>query len=319
MKQILKDWTLPISMFLGVLGYLLFTQLSFLHDAKEFLVGYIPIILPSLIFIILFFTYCKIEPKDFKPRRWHLWLILIQAAEVAMIVPCCLTLESNSEYKPLLEAILATCIGPMAAVGAVVTQKIGGNAATATSYTLISSAFTAIAVPLVYPIVEPGIDISFIDLFLKILSRVFPTIMVPLIIALLLWWLLPKVKEYLAEKSKDYSFYIWGICTMVNTAQIIRSIVNSDCSGWVFVAICISTCVIVSIHFIIGKSIGTIYNDRIAAGQGLAQKNTVLCIWMAMSFLNPQSAIGPGFCLLFQSVVNSWQIWDFSQKQKTMK
>ena len=47
----------------------------------------------------------------------------------------------------------------MAAVGAVVTQKIGGNAATATSYTLISSAFTAIAVPLVYPIVEPGMGI----------------------------------------------------------------------------------------------------------------------------------------------------------------
>lgn len=38
MKQILKDWTLPISMFLGVLGYLLFTQLSFLYDAKVFLV-----------------------------------------------------------------------------------------------------------------------------------------------------------------------------------------------------------------------------------------------------------------------------------------
>jgi len=37
--------------------------------------------------------------------------------------------------------------------------------------------------------------------------------------------------------------------------------------------------------------------------------------WMAMTFLNPQAAIGPGACLLWQNVFNSWQIWDYQRKK----
>ncbi len=311
-KQLLKDWTLPISMIAGTIGYLAFTQIDALHDAKAVLVELIPYLLPTLIFVMLFFSYCKIEPRDLKPHRWHLWLILIQIAEVAVMVWWLINSE-DKEYRPLYEAWLACFIAPMAAVGAVVTQKIGGNAASATTYTIISSTFTAIAVPIVYPLVEPGMGLSFFELFLKILSRVFPTIMAPLVIALLMKWIIPKAHAFVAEKSKDYSFYLWGICTAVNTAQIIRSIVSSPGSGMMVVWICLSTGIIVCLQFIIGKRIGAVYNDTIAAGQGLAQKNTVLSIWMAMTFLDPQAAIGPGACLMWQNIFNSWQIWKYNR------
>lgn len=314
-KQIMKDWTLPISMVAGAFSYILFTRVGALHNAKVMLVDFIPYLLPSLIFIILFFTYCKIEPRDFRPKMWHLWLILIQLAEVGAILCWCINLDTD-EWKPFAEALLAVCIAPMAAVGAVVTQKIGGNAASATSYTLLSSTFTAIMVPLVYPLVESGINMTFMDLFLKILYRVFPTIMSPLAIALLLWFFAPKAKAYIAEMSKDYSFYLWGICTTVNTAQIIRSIANAPGSGWYISSICLCTGLLVALQFGVGKLIGNAYNDKIAAGQGLAQKNTVLAIWMAMSFLNPVAAIGPGACLLWQNIVNSWQIWSYERSHK---
>ncbi|MDO4496509.1 MAG: transporter [Bacteroidales bacterium] len=317
LKQILKDWTLPFSMVVGTIGYLLFTQVAALHEAKVLLVSFVPYLLPSLIFVMLFFSYCKIEPRDLKPRRWHLWLILIQMAEVGVMVWWLMTHEA-SEWRPLAEAWLACFIAPMAAVGAVVTQKIGGNAATATTYTIISSTFTALAVPLVYPLVEPGIGLTFIELFLKILSRVFPTIMAPLALALLMKWFTPKAHSFVAEKSKDYSFYLWGICTAVNTAQIIRSIVSSPGSGSMVAWICFTVGIIVCLQFIVGKHIGSKYGDKIAAGQGLAQKNTVLSIWMAMSFLNPQAAIGPGACLLWQNLFNSWQIWQH-QKESSLK
>lgn len=73
---------------------------------------------------------------------------------------------------------------------------------------------------------------------------------------------------------------------------------------------------IVALQFYIGKQVGSRYNDRIAAGQGLAQKNTVLSIWIAMTFLSPTAAIGPGVCLLWQNIVNSWQIWTHNKKLK---
>ena len=312
-KQLIKDWTLPISMAAGALAYILFTQVNALAPAKGALVTFIPYLLPWLIFVMLFFTYCKIDPRDLRPRWWHLWLLIIQLAEVGLGTWWCLA-HNDSAWHPLGEALLACCIAPMAAVGAVVTQKIGGNAATATTYTLISSTFTAIMVPIVYPLVEPGTDITFTSLFLRILARVFPTIMAPLAIALLLWWLLPRVKAAIGEWSRDYSFYLWALCTMVNTAQIIRSIVSSPGSGMMVVWICFAVGLLVAIQFYVGKSIGTHYGDRIAAGQGLAQKNTVLSIWMAMTFLNPQSAIGPGACLLWQNLFNSWQIWQHGRE-----
>lgn len=313
----MQDWTLPISMMVGVLSYISFTQIEALHEAKEMMVQMIPYLLPWLIFAILFFTYCKIDPHEFRPRRWHLWLILIQLAEVVLGVWWCRYLQgTTSDWLPLAEALLACFIAPMAAVGAVVTQKIGGNPATATTYTLISSTFTALMVPLVYPLVEPGIGMTFIELFMKILFRVFPTIMAPLAVALLLWKFLPSLKKRIGDWSKDYSFYLWGVCTMVNTAQIIRSIVSAPGSGWMVVWICLVVGILVFVQFYIGKSIGACYQDRIAAGQGLAQKNTVLSIWMAMSFLSSQAAIGPGACLLWQNLFNSWQIWHHNQRQK---
>lgn len=312
-KQLVKDWTLPISMAIGVACYILFTRVDALAGMKTVLVASIPYLLPALIFAMLFLTYCKINPKELKPRRWHLWLVLIQMVEVAAMLMVC-TRAKDSDWLPVFEAWLACFIAPMAAVGAVVTQKIGGNPATATTYTIISSSFTAIAVPLVYPLVEPELDATFFELFWKILSRVFPTIMAPLVIALLLRRFVPKVHEYTAKQAKDKSFYLWAICTMVNTAQIIRSIVSSSSSGMIVVWICISVGLIVALQFGMGKYIGKLDNDTIAAGQGLAQKNTVLSIWMAMSFLNPQAAIGPGACLLWQNMFNSWQIWNHSKQ-----
>lgn len=308
LKTLMKEWTLPLSMVVGAICYVMFTRIDALCGAKHVLLLFIPYFLPLLIFCMLFFTYCKIDPKDMKPKLWHLWLVLIQMAETALAVWWCIS-HPDSEWKPLVESLLACFIAPMAAVGAVVTQKIGGNPATATTYTIISSTMTAIVVPLVYPLVEPGLGMTFWEMFLRILSRVFPTIMAPLVISYLMYWFMPKTRECVAEKSKDYSFYLWGICTMVNTAQIIRSIVSSPGSSVVVLYICFCVGLLVFMQFYVGKQIGSRYDDRIAAGQGLAQKNTVLAIWMAMMYLDPQAAIGPGACLLWQNMVNSWQIW----------
>ena len=41
----------------------------------------------------------------------------------------------------------------------------------------------------------------------------------------------------------------------------------------------------------------------------LWQKNTILAIWMAYTFLDPVSAIAPGSYVLWQNTVNSWHLW----------
>lgn len=311
--KIIKDWTLPISMLVGSVCYVVFTRCEWALPMKSLVVDCIPYLLPSLIFLMLFLSYCKIDPQELRPRRWHLVLIFIQLAETLLMAWWIIT-HRNSLWLPLYESLLAVFVAPMAAVGAVVTQKIGGNPATATTYTVISSLFTALMVPTIYPLVEPGIGVTFFELFLKILSRVFPTIIFPLVLALLLRFYVRGLHAWVCREAKDKSFYLWAICTMVNTAQIIRCIVSSPGSALILWSIVGIVGLVVCLQFYVGKQIGSHYHDRIAAGQGLAQKNTVLSIWIAMTFLSPTAAIGPGVCLLWQNVVNSWQIWQHGRK-----
>ena len=71
---------------------------------------------------------------------------------------------------------------------------------------------------------------------------------------------------------------------------------------------------ICSLQFFIGKLLGTRYNDRIAGGQALGQKNTILAIWITQSYLNPLVSIGPGTYVLWQNIINSYQLWKKRKK-----
>ena len=51
-------------------------------------------------------------------------------------------------------------------------------------------------------------------------------------------------------------------------------------------------------------------------GQALGQKNTVLAIWMAYTYLNPLSSVGPGSYVLWQNLINSWQLWKKRKREE---
>ena len=76
--QKLREWMLPLAMTLGASLYLIYHSLPQLHAAGPFLEKSVGVLQPLLIFSMLFLTFCKIEPGELKPHRWHWWLLLIQ-------------------------------------------------------------------------------------------------------------------------------------------------------------------------------------------------------------------------------------------------
>ena len=60
----LKNWTLPLAMLAGGVGFPVFRHLSFLT--------------PYLIFTMLLLTFCKVPFEDLKFRPVHIWLLIIQ-------------------------------------------------------------------------------------------------------------------------------------------------------------------------------------------------------------------------------------------------
>lgn len=64
MKDFLDRNALWLSMLIGVIGYRLFRHLMML--------------LPPMIFLMLFFTFCKVNPLDLRLRVWHGVVLSIQ-------------------------------------------------------------------------------------------------------------------------------------------------------------------------------------------------------------------------------------------------
>ena len=308
MLNFLKNWTLPIAMLVGVLGYLAFANIEILGPTKPFVNTFVAYLTPALIFAQLLLTFCKIEPRELIPSPWHGWLLLFQFFSAALIASLLIFMRIEGAYKEVFEGAMVCLICPTATAAAVITGKLGGSASSLTTYTLLSNVLAAIVVPLMFPLVEPHADITFIVAFLKILSKVFPLLLCPFFLALLFRYWLPKVHQLLLG-LRDMAFYLWSIALAIVTAQTVRSLVNSDAAVSIEVLIalaCLFTC---ALQFYLGKRIGSRYSDRISAGQALGQKNTVLAIWMAYTYLDPLSSVGPGSYVLWQNIFNSYQLW----------
>lgn len=305
MIKFLKNWTLPISMLVGTLAYLLFARVPFLAPAKPYIHQFVSFVTPWLIFTQLLLTFCKIDMKELRPKRWHLWLLMIQAFSCALVAGVLLCVPMRELSVGIWEGVMVCLICPTATAAAVITSKLGGNAATLTTYTLLSNLLGAVMVPLVFPLIEPHEGLTFWNAFLKILSKVFPLLLAPFFLALFLKHYMKNVHRWLMEHS-GMAFYIWAFALALVMGQTARSLINSNASAW-FVALGgLFAC---AVQFLLGKRIGSIYHDRISAGQALGQKNTVLAIWMASTYLHPLATIAPGSYVLWQNIVNSYQLW----------
>lgn len=313
MLQFLKNWTMPVAMFTGATVYFLFAHLPLLAPIKPMVNTTVSYLTPTLIFVMLFLTFCKVSVRELRPRPWHLWLILFQVSSCLLMAGLLLMFPSLSCRIPV-QAAMVCLICPTATAAAVITGKLGGNASSLTTYTILSNLVTAIIVPILFPLVEPHEGLTFWPACWMILGKVFPLLICPFIAAMLVRAFLPKLKELLAT-WRDLAFYLWSIALAIVVGQTIRSIAHSQADWLTLLAISgagLATCIV---QFGIGKLIGGHYNDRISGGQALGQKNTVFAIWMAYTYLTPLSSLGPGSYVLWQNTFNSWQLWRKRRKE----
>jgi len=96
----------------------------------------------------------------------------------------------------------------------------------------------------------------------------------------------------------------------VVTGRTVVFILNQNGNSHITeILVAIGALVVCVSQFVVGRGIGKHYDDTVAGGQGLGQKNTILAIWMAQMYLNPIASIGPGSYVLWQNIVNSYQVW----------
>ena len=161
-RQLFDANALWLSMVIGALGYKLFLPLA-------------PI-LPWLIFGMLFFTFCKIDPLDLRLHKWH-WVVL--TAQIVLGLATYAGVYWLTGNRFLAQGLLMCFIMPTATAAPIIAGKMGGSIQNLTSFTLLSNFATSLIVPALFPLINPAAEKAFIPAFLLILSRVAPLLLGP--------------------------------------------------------------------------------------------------------------------------------------------
>ena len=219
-------------------------------------------ITPTLIFLMLFVTFCRVKPRQMKPSMLHVWLLLFQTV---VCIGVYLALRPLNDI--VAQGAMICVLAPVAMAAVVIGGMLGANVATMATYSLLCNMAVALLAPVILTFTGTGTCT-----FTQILARIAPLLVI-----------------------------------VGRTTAFIIDLHDASLSTELWLAF--AALVICLVQFKVGRMLGRRYGDPAAGGQSLGQKNTVLAVWMAQSFLNPISSIAPTAYIVWQNFVNSYQIY----------
>jgi BASS family bile acid:Na+ symporter len=288
--QKFKNYMLPVAMIVGALGRSWMAEAGFL--------------MPWLLFFMLLFSFARIAPREVTFSRLHVLLLSIQLFGSLAIY------AALRGWNPVIaEGVFICVLAPTATASAVITGLLGGSVGFMTSYVLASNVMVSVAAPVLFSHIGINGDLPFWESVWTICGEVMPILLLPLAAAWLIRWLWPRAQGWFARMSQ-VPLYLWAISLTIVTGRTVDFLIEQENPDyWVELSIAGITMIICFLQFYAGRRLGRRYGDRISGGQALMQKNTVLAIWMSQIYLNPVASVGPGAYILWQNILNSWQLW----------
>lgn len=281
---------MPAAMLAGGLFHDFFTQMN--------------VLTPYLIFVMLFLPFCGADPKKIRLSGLHGALLAFQT-----IVSVGVYFFAGIYDKTLAQGAMICVLAPTATSAVVVAGMLGADIEIMISYSMLVNCSVAVAAPVFFSAIGASAEVSFWELLLAILKKVIPLLAMPFVAALLLRTYAPRIADYVKRLSVG-SFYLWLVALAIVTGKTVNFI-SSQSDGTIALELMLAAAalVICCCQFVIGRRIGRHWGQTIAGGQSLGQKNTILAIWMAQNYLDPLCSIAPAAYVLWQNIINSYQLW----------
>ncbi|MDE6397185.1 MAG: transporter [Muribaculaceae bacterium] len=289
-RQNLKSAMLPVALIGGVI----------FHQWM----GYVTFLSPYLIFAMLFVTYCRLDLRDFRPGRFQVVLVLVQLVLSGIVYGVLAPFNHT-----VAEGVFICVFIPTATAAPVITSMLGGSISKVATYSLISNLVVAIIGPVVLAAVGDHAEYTLIQSTSLIMARVLPLLLLPIALAMAVTRFMPRLHKTIAG-AQQVSFYLWAVSLFI----IVGSSVSFAIARWDasvsadMTWLALGALAVCLLQFKIGRAVGRRFGDPVAGGQGLAQKNTVLAVWLALAYMNPVASIGPAAYIAWQNIVNSWQL-----------
>ena len=256
---------------------------------------------PFFVFAMLFCSLCRVDIRDLKPTMLHLWLMVAQ-----MVATVAVYYILRPFGDTVAQGGMICSLAPMAMGAVVIAGMLGANIATMAAHSLVCNLLIAFIAPPLLSLWGNGTCTV-----MEILARVTPLLIAPFVMSQLCRWATPKAAKWIADHSL-LSFYIWLLSLVVIVGKTTRFIIQNGTEHITEEILMATVALIVClVQFGVGRWLGRRYGDESAGGQALGQKNTVLAIWLAQSFLNPLACIAPTAYIVWQNIVNSYQIYKY--------
>ena len=261
-KSFLDRNALSLAMLVGVVGFPVFRHLTWM--------------LPPLIFLMLFFTFCKINPLDLRLRTWHCVVLATQLILGIGIYYGLLAIGSEvigrlgdqvigaNDIAIISQGLMLCILMPTATAAPIIAGKLGGSIQNLTSFTLLSNIATAIIVPLFFPVVNPSAGIEFTTAFWMILKKISPLLLGPFFAAWLLriWYNFYQRNKgsdktfTLSKKWATMPFYVWVMTLIVLMADLTYTLIHQEYSYWTIGILCVGSIATCLLQFGLGRWIG---------------------------------------------------------------
>ncbi|MBQ5358518.1 MAG: transporter, partial [Alistipes sp.] len=191
----LRTIAMPAGM---VVGALLCRQVAWVDGVMR---GWLT---PAFIFLMLFFTFCRVDARKIRFSWMHLWLLLFQMVGSVAIY---YALEWCDVV--VAQGAMVCVLAPVAMAAVVIGGMLGANVETMAAYSLLCNFVIALFAPILLHEFGNGECNIW-----QILQRVAPLLIAPFVAGQACRFGLPKVAGWVSCHSQ-ISFYIWLMSLVV--------------------------------------------------------------------------------------------------------
>lgn len=291
MSPQVRTYSMPVAMVVGAL----------FHRT----IGALDVLSPYLIAAMLFVTFTRVKAAELKVEVIHYGQLAIQFVGSVVLY---LLLRWLGVNEIICQGALICVFIPNAMASVVVGGMLGANVTTMTTFTLLSNMLVALFAPVLFSFVGTHTDLPFLTSFWLVFRRLLLLVVLPFVAAQLLNRVAPKAYDYVRE-HQSWSFYLWIVSLTIlmgSTTTFILAQPSENVGLEVTMAI-VAGLLCVG-QFALGRWWGRRCGDKVAGGQSVGQKNTLLAILLAQSYLNPLSSVAPAAYIVWQNIINSIQL-----------
>jgi BASS family bile acid:Na+ symporter len=212
----------------------------------------------------------------------------------------------NSQLAVIASVLAMT---PTALAAPVVTSLVKGQVDFVTASVLVTNSLIAMTLPIVLPLM---MGLNPLRSGGSILLNTLVVVALPLTLAQGLRYWFPPLAHRI-KRLKPLTFYLWLMGLYFASAKAGSFIHENNQDLSTLIPIALVALLICALNFGLGRWLGhpSLVQET---GQALGQKNTMLAVWVCLTFLSPTLALGPMFYIIFQNLYNAYLLSQSAQR-----